>query len=405
MKLAQIKARLAARKRAALEAVKLEDVWIRICPWDEVYHEAINFTVDRTFCANISAYIDWCATRGHLPPVLRQHDEDGQSYGLVRRIEAREDGPWLLLGLHEDVAAKYERGRLPYWSPHFEWEFPDPHRPSADDPTKPHIWPVRLREMSFVSVPHLLNNPPANVALGNTTRSIAVMCAAMPTQGAKKMELTPEDIAALKVVAGLAPKITKMVEMMDEPDDDAPLANPPKDEPPVAPMSSTEPPKDGAPMAALSATVTKLSSKVTTVERENTTLKAKLAAQERKAAEAEVAADMVGAELDASEIKSLVALKLSSDPDARGAYAVAIKGYRAAAGATVGAEFGATGSAAPVPTPATKGKIKTAALAAKAKNIEMGADLLKHLREQGIDHTKFSDADWAELDSAYGVSF
>lgn len=402
MKLAQIKARLAARNRAALEAVKLEDVWIRICPWDEVYHEAINFTVDRTFCANISAYIDWCATRGHLPPVLRQHDEDGQSYGLVRRIEAREDGPWLLLGLHEDVAAKYKRGRLPYWSPHFEWEFPDPHRPSADDPTKPHIWPVRLREMSFVSVPHLLNNPPANVALGNTTRSIAVMCAAMPTQGAKKM-LTPEDIEALKTA--LVPAVTDAVMAKLKEEVEVEMADPPKDEPPVAPMSAPVPPKDDAPTAALSAAVTKLSAKLADAERKEAALTAKLAAQEKKAAEAEVAADLVGAELDAAEVKSLVALKLSSDPDARAAYTVAIKGYRAAAGATVGAEFGATGSAAPVSTPATKGKIKTAALAAKAKNVEMGADLLKHLREQGIDHTKFTDADWAELDSAYGVSF
>jgi hypothetical protein len=402
MKLAKIKAKLAAAKRAALEAVKLVDVWIRICPWDSVYHEAINFTVDRTFCANLAAYIDWCATRGHLPPVLRQHDEDGQSYGLVRKIEAREDGPWLLLGLHEDVAAKYERGRLPYWSPHFEWEFPDPHRPSADDPATPHIWPVRLREMSFVSVPHLLNNPPANVALGNTTRSVAVMCAAMPTQGAKNM-LTPEDIEALK--SALVPAVTDAVMAKLKAEVEVEMADPPKDEPPVAPMSSTEPPKDAATLAALSSSVTRLSSKVTTLEREKATMTAKLAAQEKKAAEAEVAADLAGVELDAAEVKSLVALKLSSDPEARAAYAVAVKGYRAAVSTTVGAEFGATGSAAPVSSPNAKGKIKTAALAAKAKNIEMGADLLKHLREQGIDHSKFTDADWAELDSAYGVSF
>lgn len=401
MRLAKIKAKLAAgraAKRAALEAVKLVDEWIRICAWDQVYHEALDFTIDRAMVAQLDEYLRWAAAHGHLPPVLRQHVEDGSNYGLVRGIEARDDGPYLQLGLHADVAERYAAGRLPYWSPHFEWEFPDPHRPSKDDPTKPYVWPVRLREMSFVSVPHLLNNPPANIALGSTTKSARVMCAA-PPRGDKKMELTPEEIAALKALAGVAPALVAMIK--DESESEAEMADPPAEEPPVAPMAS-EPPKDqAAAMAALSSNVTSLTSKVTTMAGENKTLKAKLAAQEKKAAEAEVRADLAGVELGAAEISSLVALKLSSEPQMATAYAVAINGHRAAAGASVSAEFGATGSAAQLPRQA--GKVKTAALAAKAAKVEFGAPLLKHLREQGVDHRQFSDADWAEVDEAYGL--
>jgi hypothetical protein len=402
MSLAKIRAKLAAgraAKRAALEAVKLVDEWIRICAWDQVYHEALDFTVDRAMVAQLDEYLRWAAAHGHLPPVLRQHTEDGSNFGLVRGIEARDDGPYLQLGLHADVAARYAAGRLPYWSPHFEWEFPDPHRPSEDDPTKPHVWPVRLREMSFVSVPHLLNNPPANIALGSTTKSARVMCAA-PSRGDKKM-LTPEDIKAIAdaVVPAVIAKLK--AEMEVEVESEAEMADAPAEEMPAVQMASEMPKEESATMAALSSSVTALSSKVTTMAGENKTLKAKLAAQEKKAAEAEVRADLAGVELGAAEISSLVALKLSSEPQMATAYAVAINGHRAAAGASVSAEFGATGSAAQLPRQA--GKVKTAALAAKAAKVEFGAPLLKHLREQGVDHRQFSDADWAEVDEAYGL--
>lgn len=398
MTLAMIK----AKRKAKLEAVQYVTRTIRLCPWDQVYHEAIDFTVDRAFVTNLVAYLDWCRSRGHLPPILRQHTEDGETYGVVKGLEARDDGPWLALGMLPELAAKYDAGRVPYWSPHFEWEFPDPHRPSEADPAKPYIWPVRLRELSFVSVPHLLNNPPANVQLGGstTTKSARVMCAA-PQQEDKKMELTPEEIAALKALAVAAPKLVALIE------DDAELADPAKSEDKTGaqmadPKAGEEPPAPA--LAAMSGSIAKLSSKVETLDAENKTLKASLAAQAKKTAESEVAADTAGLTLTDDEKKTLVALKMSADQTSQSAYAMTIKGYRAAALANGGTtEIGVVGAAAGLPKSQVD-KVKAAALKAKTEGVAFGAPLLKRLREQeGLNSAKFTDEEWAALDSAYGM--
>lgn len=410
MTLAMIKAKLKAKpKRAALEAVQYVTRTIRLCAWDQVYHEAIDFTVDQGFVTNLTAYLDWCRSRGHLPPILRQHTEDGEAFGVVKGLEARDDGPWLALGMLPELAAKYDAGRVPYWSPHFEWEFPDPHRPAEDDPTKPHIWPVRLREVSFVSVPHLLNNPPANVQLGGstTTRSARVMCAAPPQQEDKKMELTPEQIAA--IAQAVAPAVAEAVitKLKGEMDDDAALGDPAKPENKAGaqmadPKAGEEPPAPA--MAAMTASVATLTSKVTTLGEENKTLKAALAAQAKESAEAKVAAEIAGLTLTDDERQTLVALKMSADKTSQAAYALALKGHRAAAMASGGTtEIGVVGAAAGLPKGQVD-KVKAAALKAKAEGVAFGAPLLKRLREQeGLNSAKFTDEEWAALDSAYGM--
>ncbi len=403
MTLAKFKAKL-AKRRAKLEAVQYVTRTIRLCGWEKVYHEAINFVVDRAFIADLTAYLDWSRARGHLPSILRQHTEDGENYGVVKGLEAREDGPWLVLGMHPTLAAKYDAGRVPYWSPHFEWDFPDPHRPAEDDPSKPHVWPVRLRELSFVSVPHLLNNPPANVQLGGptTTKSARVMCAA-PQQEDKKMELTPEEIAALKALAGVAPALVAMVQS-----DDAELADPKAPEDPAKTGAQMADPKmpetQPAAMAALSGSIATLSSKVTTLDQENKTLKATLASQQRKTVESEVAADTAGLTLTDDEKKTLVSLKLASDATSQSAYATVIKAHRAVALASGGTtEIGAVGNAAKLPTGGAE-KVKAAALKAKTAGVAFGAPLLKHLREQeGLNSTQFGDDEWAAVDAAYGM--
>ena len=214
------------------------------------------------------------------------------------------------------------------------------------------------------------------------------------------MDLTPEQLAALQALAAAAPKLIKMADAMDDDEPPVtPLADPPKDEPPAVPMAS-EPPKDGSPVAAMSASLTKLTGRVDTLAGENKALKVQLAAQERKAAEAEVAADLVGVALDADDVKSLVSLKLSSDPEARKAYGVTVKAARAAAGVPAGGEVGVTGSAAQL---SGQRSATFAKLSAKVKADKLhpnSPQAMGLLRGEGIKPQDLTEDDWASWDKA-----
>jgi hypothetical protein len=418
MTLAKIKASLKA-KRAALEAVKLVERTIRLCAWGQVYHAAIDFAVDREFIAQHAAYLDWRRARNESPPpILCQHQEQGESFGMVKGLEAREDGPYLVLGMLPELAAKYDAGRLPYWSPHFEWEFPDPHRPAEDDPAKPHIWPVRLREVSFVSVPHLLNNPPAGVELGGstTTRSARVLCAAQPQKEDKKMELTPEQIAA--IAQAVAPAVAEAVitrlkseveiEMAggdpakSEDKAGAQMADPKAGEEPAAAQMANKKggakaeEKAGADGAAmLSSTVETLTTKVNAQEARNAKLESELLAERRLRVEGEVRAEMAGASIDKKDFDNLVKVKMSGD---LGLYGTMARGLRAAAMASGTFERGGVGESASTKGSAT---LKADVLAAKKQGVKLGAPLLKHLREQGYDTMALSPSEHEMLRKAY----
>lgn len=94
---------------------------------------------------------------------------------------------------------------------------------------------------------------------------------------------------------------------------------------------------------------------------------------------------------------------MSADRTSQAAYALALKGHRAAAMASGGTtEIGHVGSAAQVKGDADK--VKAAALKAKTAGVAFGAPLLKHLREQdGLISTKFTDEEWEALDGVYGM--
>lgn len=227
------------------------------------------------------------------------------------------------------------------------------------------------------------------------------MCAA-PQQEDKKMELTPEEIAALKSLAVAAPKLVALIE-----EDDAALGDPAKPEDKTGaqmadPKAGEEPPAPA--MAAMSASVANLTSKVTTLGEENKTLKAALAAQAKESAEAKVAAEIAGLTLTDDERQTLVALKMSADKTSQAAYALALKGHRAAAMASGGTtEIGVVGSAAKSPAGGAD-KVKAAVLKAKTAGVAFGAPLLKHLREQeGLHSAQFTDEEWAAVDAAYGM--
>lgn len=225
------------------------------------------------------------------------------------------------------------------------------------------------------------------------------MCAA-PQREDKTMELTPEEIAALKALAVAAPKLVALIE------DDAELADPAKAEDKTGaqmadPKAGEEPPAPA--MAAMSGSIAKLSSKVETLDAENKTLKASLAAQAKKTAESEVAADTAGLTLTDEEKKTLVALKMSADQTSQSAYAMTIKGYRAAAMANGGTtEIGVVGAAAKS-SAGGAARSKFAALSSKVKELKIdhnASGAMALMREAGIKPSELSAEDWEAWDAA-----
>jgi hypothetical protein len=120
-----------------------------IFKWGPVEHPAGDFMVDADFARAMVASFEVMAKSGYFPPVLFEHSSAGTIKGLVRGLRVTEDGINALLELAEGVKAMADRGELHYLSPSFYPEFKSPH---GGRPLK-----FALREVSFVSVPHLKN--------------------------------------------------------------------------------------------------------------------------------------------------------------------------------------------------------------------------------------------------------
>lgn len=92
------------------------------------------------------------AERGYYPPVLQEHNSDGCVLGIVKRLFAQDGGLFADLELAAGVLEEVEQGKRRSVSPSFFDEFEDTH----SGRTLSNF----LREVSWVSVPHLKNLQP-----------------------------------------------------------------------------------------------------------------------------------------------------------------------------------------------------------------------------------------------------
>lgn len=126
--------------------------WIHIFAWGPVKHPEGKFVVDRDFADSMLESFEKLAAHGYRPPVLEEHRANGQARGLIHGLEVRESGIWADVETSAGVAAEIDRGERPHVSPAFFPKFKHPH--TGEELTNV------LRELSFVSIPHLKNLTP-----------------------------------------------------------------------------------------------------------------------------------------------------------------------------------------------------------------------------------------------------
>jgi len=117
-----------------------------------VSHPVGDFVVDDEFCKLMLESFELMAERGYYPPVLQEHNSDGCVLGIVKRLFAKDGGLFADLELAEGVLAEVEQGKRRNVSPSFFEEFEDTH--------SGRMLSNFLREVSWVSVPHLKNLQP-----------------------------------------------------------------------------------------------------------------------------------------------------------------------------------------------------------------------------------------------------
>lgn len=117
-----------------------------------VSHPVGDFEVDAEFCASMISAFETMSRRGYFPPVLAEHESDGTILGIVTRVYEQNGGIYADLELAEGVKGEVASGRRRNVSPSFYEEYTDIHTGQE----------LRnfLREVSFVSVPHLKNLEP-----------------------------------------------------------------------------------------------------------------------------------------------------------------------------------------------------------------------------------------------------
>jgi hypothetical protein len=121
----------------------------QIFRWGPVEHPAGDFVVNQEFARAMLESFAAMAEQGYFPPVLFEHSSAGTIKGLVRGLRVTSEGINAILELAAGVKELADRGELHYLSPSFYAEF--------KSPTDGRLLRFALREVSFVSVPHLKN--------------------------------------------------------------------------------------------------------------------------------------------------------------------------------------------------------------------------------------------------------
>lgn len=129
---------------------------VHLFGWGPVKHHAGDFDVTPEFYKNLKESFDFMTSGSdgrppRFPPILRQHTEDGFVYGRVVGLTDQGDEPGITaeVELCEDAYEWWRDGKIGDWSPSFVDEFEDRHSDT--------ILKNFLRELSFVSVGHLMN--------------------------------------------------------------------------------------------------------------------------------------------------------------------------------------------------------------------------------------------------------
>ena len=125
---------------------------VQIFAAGRVSHPVGDFVVDDEFCQLMLESFDLMAERGYYPPVLQEHNSDGCVLGIVKRLFAKDGGLFADLELAAGVLEEVAQGKRRNVSPSFFDEFEDTH----SGRTLSNF----LREVSWVSVPHLKNLQP-----------------------------------------------------------------------------------------------------------------------------------------------------------------------------------------------------------------------------------------------------
>ncbi|NRA56919.1 MAG: hypothetical protein HRU13_02200 [Phycisphaerales bacterium] len=179
--------------------------WILAFPWGEGSAGEATWVVDEAFAQRLSDNLARQRSDGYRPPVARQHQEDGFTYGKVFGTRAEDDGVFLGVEFAEGWAARYDGGLLGHWSPGF---YPDGWVDSHSGAV--YEGPV-LREFSFVTVPQ------QKVRTGQAHYTLAEQTPGEPTTtGAQAMDMEKmmERLAALEERLESMGDMEKMMERL-----------------------------------------------------------------------------------------------------------------------------------------------------------------------------------------------
>jgi len=122
---------------------------VRLFVYGLTEHPMGDFTVDRTFAADMVSAWQRLAEERYFAPLLVEHTADGHAYGFIYDLRVDDKGVVADFKLTPSMVAAYEAQELAYVSPSFYPQWTHPH-------TGEELRHV-LREVSFVSVPHLKN--------------------------------------------------------------------------------------------------------------------------------------------------------------------------------------------------------------------------------------------------------
>lgn len=163
----------------------------------EIAHPAGDFSVDDAFASAMIQSFELLRDRhGYYPPILKQHVEDGFTYGVVSALEVDDRGVWASVQFADGMADMYDRGYMTHWSPSHYKTF----QPSDTDEVLRFV----LAELSFVALPHMLDvtAPSAHYDLPvrmSRADLEALRCQANPREDDMEDEMSELEILAKKI--------------------------------------------------------------------------------------------------------------------------------------------------------------------------------------------------------------
>lgn len=192
---------------------------VRLFAWGEVAHPMGDFEVTRAFAESIVKHWSALADESYFAPLLIEHTSDGRAHGFVYDLRIDDKGVMADFKLSPAMVAAYEAGELAYVSPSFWPEWTHPHSGET--------WANVLREVSFVSVPHLKNigalHPAYSMSEGLVyLKEIPMDPQETPVEEPKQEEMAePTLTEVLAAVMAVAERLSALEGMMMPPGEDS----------------------------------------------------------------------------------------------------------------------------------------------------------------------------------------